>query len=97
MFMPGVSPFQPVDLSSKQGLAFRARGDGKAYVVLLFTQKTGRRPLAFPFTPGRDLAPVEIPWTAFAGADPSGVTAILVGQAAIPGKFELFIDDLELR
>lgn len=96
MFMPGPVPFQPVDLSAKKGLSFRARGDGKTYVVMLFTKKGGRRPAVFELKPGPAMAPVEAPWSAF-NSDGSDVTGVLIGAATEPGKFKLVVEQIELR
>jgi imidazolonepropionase-like amidohydrolase len=96
MFSPGGVPFAPADLSKAKGLSFRARGDGKTYVVMVFTRKRGRAPSVQTFTPGKSFAGVELPWSAFDGSDGSDVTGILIASTA-PGRFELVVDDVEIR
>lgn len=96
MWSPGSQPMQPVDLSSRKGLAFRARGDGRSYRVLVFSQSRGMVPIARPFT-----APAE--WTEFAmtwedfGIDGSDVMGILIVGSPPAGSFEVFVDDVRLQ
>jgi imidazolonepropionase-like amidohydrolase len=97
MFMPGAQPFDPVDLSSKQGLRFRARGDGKVYTVMLFSKQRGRMPAAVHFKPGATFAVYELKWSQFDGLDGSDVMAVLFGDSEEAGDFELFVDDVEIR
>ncbi len=97
MWMPGLQPFQPLDLSSKKGFDFQARGDGKTYTVMLFTKRGGRMPSMADFKPGAAFAPVSFSWRQFGNHDGSDVTAILIGQAKEAGPFRLVIDDFELR
>jgi hypothetical protein len=97
MWMPGARPFQPMNLSAKKGFSFLARGDGKTYTVMLFTQRGGRAPAAVEITPGKDFGPIELTWAQFGGSDGSDVMAILLAQASTPGPFQLVIDDFQLR
>lgn len=96
MWMPGAQGFEPVDFSKKLGFTFQARGDGKAYVVMLFTRKGGMRPAMTAFTPSKVFATVSFTWSQF-GSDGSDVTSILIGQNVVPGAFKLVIDDFELK
>jgi hypothetical protein len=96
IYMPGDRPFAPADLSHKQGFAFRAKGDGKSYVVMVFTKHGGRAPSIRPFTPGTDFTAHQFQWSEFDGSDGHDITAILIGQVA-PGTFHLVVDDVELR
>ena len=52
MYSPGPQPFTPVDLSSKKALVFWAKGDGRSYNVMLFTQAGGYMPGVQSFTAG---------------------------------------------
>jgi imidazolonepropionase-like amidohydrolase len=94
LFSPGSAPFQPANLSAGEGIRFRARGEGPL-VVMLFTRKGGRAPAVQPFTAGKAWTTVTLPWSAF-GSDGSDVTALLIGRVA-PGRFELWLDDVEVR
>ena len=96
IYMPGDRPFAPADLSRTPGFAFRAKGDGKGYVVMVFTQHGGRAPSTRAFTPGTDFTAHQFRWSEFGGSDGHDITAILIGQVA-PGTFRLAIDDVELR
>ncbi len=95
MVMPGDRPFAPADLSKTTKLTFRAKGDGKAYVVMVFTQKGGRMPAVRPFTPGKAFTDHSFAWADF-NSDGSDVTAILFAQVD-PGAFSLVIDDVALN
>jgi imidazolonepropionase-like amidohydrolase len=97
MWMPGPQPFEPLDLSSKQGFTFQARGDGKTYTVMLFTKRGGRMPSMTDFKPGKAFAPVSFTWSQFGNHDGSDVTAILVGQTKEAGPFRLLVDDFEVK
>ncbi|HWL85399.1 MAG TPA: CIA30 family protein, partial [Polyangiaceae bacterium] len=92
---PGSPRFDPVDFSKTKGLAFRARGSGKGFSVLLFTRRHGRAPVKQAFTAGAKFARVTIPWGNFDGTDGNDITAIFIGSMA-PGTFELAIDDVEI-
>ncbi len=96
MWMPGARAFEPVDLSKKKGFTFQARGEGKAYTVMLFTAKGGMRPTFASFTPGKSFAPVSFTWSQL-NSDGADVTAIFIGQSTLPGEFRLVIDDFELK
>jgi len=93
MITPGGPHFEPIDLSKTKGLAFRARGNAKDYMVLLFTQRHGRRPVQQGFTAGPKFTRVTIPWSSFEGTDGSDITGIVICRTA-PGAFELAIDDV---
>jgi imidazolonepropionase-like amidohydrolase len=96
MWMPGLRPFSPLNVSAKKGFSFLARGDGKAYTVMVFSQKGGRMPSAQPFTPGADFAPVAFTWSQF-GSDGSDITALIIGQTTAGGAFKLTVDDVQLQ
>ena len=97
MVMTGAQPFDPVDLSAKQGLHFRARGDGKVYTVMVFAKSRGRMPASVLFKPGPTFAIYEMPWSKFEGLDGKDVQAVLFGASEEAGAFTLVIDDVEVR
>lgn len=96
MFFPGTPPMTPENLSGADGLAFRARGDGRRYQVLLFHQAAGMAPVPVEFVAAEGWGEHVIPWARFNGADGRGVMGVAF-VAMQPGAFELHLDDVELR
>lgn len=86
----------PVNLGGSTGLAFRARGDGATFQVLLFHEAAGGMPVTRPFQAGREWSEHVIPRSEFQGADGRGVMGIAF-VAMEPGEFELWLDDVALR
>lgn len=89
-------PMAPADLSSKKELRFYAKGDGKTYRVMVFTQTAGMMPLVQTFVAGADWSEVVMPWQAF-GTDGKDVRAIIVAGGPRPGAFAVQIDDVRLK
>src|SRR5207247_407229 len=52
MFSPGDGPTAPANLSSKKALSFFAKGDGRTYQVLLFSESHGYVPARRAFLSG---------------------------------------------
>jgi imidazolonepropionase-like amidohydrolase len=96
MFFPGSAPMAPVNLSSKSAITFWARGDGKAYQVMLWAKSKGALPLMKSFTAGPEWERVTIPLSDF-GTDGHDLKAIMVAALATPGSFRLLIDDVALE
>lgn len=96
MWSPGAQPMQPVDLSARSGLTFRARGDGRPYRVLVFSQSRGMVPLARDFTAPAEWTEFVMSWQDF-GINGSDVMAILFVGSPPAGSFELFVDDVRLH
>jgi beta-glucosidase len=97
MFVPGSSPMDSVNLSSKKTISFWAKGDGKSYVVALLTEgNAGGMPGIKPFVAGPEWKEYSFPISAFQtdGTDFRGL-AFARGQEA--GKFEFEIDQVEIR
>lgn len=97
LWMPGARPFEPLDFSSKKGFSFQARGDGKVYTVLVFSQSRGRSPAAVDFTPGKDFATVSFTWSQFEGLKGNDIAAIFIGQTKTAGAYQLVLDDFQLQ
>jgi imidazolonepropionase-like amidohydrolase len=97
LWSPGTGRFLPADISAKNGFTFLARGDGKPYMVMVFTSPRGFLPSAQTFKPGKAFAPVHFTWSQFDGLDGKDITAVLIGQATIAGAFQLAIDDFSLE
>lgn len=96
MWSPGAVPMQPANLSSKKGLAFRTKGDGKTYRVMLFSASKGQMPLMRTFVAGPDWSEVSMPWSAF-GIDGSDVMAVIFAGGPQAGEFALQVDEVRLE
>jgi len=96
MFLPGEGFQSATDLSGARGIRFRARGDGRRYRVMLFTEASGRRPLTATFTAGEKWASHTFPWDQFEGSDGSGVRAVAIVGGPDPGEYRFRIDQVEL-
>lgn len=97
MFTPGPHPFASANLSSKKSLVFWAKGDGKTYRAMLFTQSGGRIPAQQSFTVGPEWKQFSFPLSSFNGTDGHDVTAILFVGGPQTGEFDFQIDDVQLR
>ncbi len=99
IYFPGAQPMQPVDFSDRETLRFRARGDGRTYVVMLFGADVGATvPPSMPFTASTEWSQIEIPLAQFPTATP-GLIGGLAFVAQVPplGEFGFELDDVEIR
>ena len=96
MFFTASVPMRLADLSSREALSFKVRGDGRTYQLMLFF---GAQPMPamLPFAAGPEWTTVRVPLKDFQGADLSRVRAIAFTAGAPVGAFELQIDDVELK
>ncbi|HEX3580004.1 MAG TPA: amidohydrolase family protein, partial [Thermoanaerobaculia bacterium] len=94
MLMLGATPMQPVDLSSKSGLAFYAKGDTDIR-VMLFTASTGRIPRQTTVHAGADWTAISLPWVAF-NTDGKDVQ-MLVFCGPDKGVVDFAIDEVRLK
>ncbi|MEA2326435.1 MAG: hypothetical protein QOE68_1394, partial [Thermoanaerobaculia bacterium] len=94
MLMLGTTPMQPVDLSSKSGLSFFAKGDTDIR-VMLFCASTGRIPRQTNIHAGADWTAITLPWSAFTvdGKD----VQMLVFCGPDKGAVDFAIDELRLK
>jgi hypothetical protein len=97
MFSPGPQPFAPANLSAKKTLTFWAKGDGKTYRAMMFTQSGGRMPAQQTFIVGPEWKQFSFPLSAFNGTDGHDVNAILFVGGPQAGKFEFQIDEIQLQ
>ena len=102
MYFPGAQPMQPVDFSGREVLRFRTRGDGRGYVVMLFSGGGAATvPPSVPFTAPADWTEVEIPLARFPTATPGLIGGLAFVATAPPGAsagaFAFELDDVELR
>ena len=93
-FSPGSAPFAPENLSSKSGVSFYARGDGGAYVVMLFLQSNGFTPVSQAFKVGPEWASYTFPFEQFGGTDARDLMGVFIGAVGKTGPFELEIDEV---
>ena len=96
MWSPGAQPMAPTDLSTKPGLAFHTRGDGKTYRVMVFARSKGNTPLTRTFVAGPDWKEVAFAWSDF-GIDGRDVMGVVIAGGPQPGPFAFLVDDLRLK
>jgi hypothetical protein len=97
MFSPGAQMFAAADLSSKTNLTFWAKGDGKTYRVMLFTESGGRIPAVQTFESGKEWKQFTISLSSFNSTDGHDVTAILFVGGPQAGDFEFDLDEIALK
>lgn len=85
------------DLSSLQELRFRVRGGGVRARVMLITAGGAGPPPTVSFPAGEAWAEQRLALADFGGADLSQVQAIAFVAGPAPGRFELRLDDVEVR
>ncbi len=90
----GSRPMKAVDLSSKRGLTFFAKGDTDIR-VMLFASSLGRIPAQTTVHAGGDWTEITILWSDFGGQG-KDVQAVLFSGGA-HGKSEFSIDELRLK
>ena len=95
MWLPGETPMAPVDLAGTGGLAFRARGDGGTYRLMVFAQDLGRIPATVTFPAGPDWRRREVRWSEL-GLDGRGIQGVLWSGGPETGSFSFRIADVEL-
>jgi imidazolonepropionase-like amidohydrolase len=96
MFFPGPAPMSPANLSAKKAVTFWARGDGKSYRLMIYTQSNGFMPKMQSFTAGQEWKKISIPFSTFE-IDGHDVMGIFFGAWAEPGAFSLMIDNVRLE
>ena len=96
MFFPGGTPMDPADVSAGSGVRFRVRGEGLGLTVMMFAQNLGEVPAALERRLSAEWTTVEIPFTEFEHADPSGLLGIFIGVSGEAGDYRIEIDDVEI-
>ena len=94
---PGDAPFAVVDLSARKGLRFWARGDGRGYQVMVFSQSHGRMPLSQTFTAGPAWTELAFPWSSFSGYDGHDVQAVVFAAVLPPGPYAFRLAGVRLE
>jgi imidazolonepropionase-like amidohydrolase len=96
LFSPGEGMMMPANLSFKKSINLWARGDGKAYVVMVFAQSLGFTPAFETFVAGSDWKEYTFPFEKF-GVDGSDIMGIFIGASTDIGEFSLTIDNVRLK
>jgi hypothetical protein len=100
LYSPGPAPMQPANLSKKNAISFWAKGDGRAYTLLVLTGsrngQNGEAPAMTSFTAGSEWKQFTFPLSTFDtdGSDLSGIGFMRVQEA---GKFQFQIDEVEIK
>lgn len=97
MFSPGAAPLSPTDLSSKRGIRFWARGDGKTYRIMVFSQSRGEIPLRQTFVAGDEWKEYVFTFSSFSDFDGKDVAAFLWVGGPEGGTFDFQIDGVRLE
>jgi imidazolonepropionase-like amidohydrolase len=95
-FSPGPQPMSPVDLSGKPTLKFRAKGSGKSFAVMMYSQSAGYIPKIQAFQPGPEWQEFVFPFSKF-GLGGQDIMGLFFGASNTPGEFSLQIDDVRLE
>ncbi len=98
MFFPAAQPMQPVDLSTRETLVFRVRGDGRTYSAMLFSgAPDAAMPAVQAFVAGPEWTQVRLSLADFAGADLTRVRGIAWTAGVPAGAFEFALDDVAVE
>ena len=97
IYFPGPQPMQPIDFSDREVLRFRARGDGRMYVVMLFDGSGASPPPALPFTAPAVWTNIEIPLARFPTAMRGTIGGLAFVATMAPGTYAFELDDVEIE
>lgn len=96
-FYPGPAPFAPANLSTKQGLSFWAKGDGRGYRVLIFASSTMSIPPSVGFATSSVWQEYHFAFSDFGKIDSHELLAISFVSDTTPGTFAFQIDDMQFE
>jgi imidazolonepropionase-like amidohydrolase len=94
-FMPSAMPMKFADLGAARVIRFRVRGDGQRYQLMMGSRGM-TIPRTVPFETGPEWKEVSIPFSAFAGVDPTAVTMIAFNAGPQPGAYRFELADVRL-
>jgi len=83
-----------VNLSSKNGIAFWAKGDGKIYRIMLYSGGIDAMPTTLPFVAGPNWQQFRFSFSDLVGVEKSALLAIMFGLVLDDHRFCLQIDDV---
>jgi len=96
MYSPGSGMMQPADLSGKKNITFWAKGDGKTCRFLVFTETQGQNPAFRSFVAAAEWKQYTFSLASL-GTDGHDLSGLGFLSPAGPGKFEFFIDEVEIK
>ena len=96
LYFPGGSMTQPADLSDKKDISFWAKGDGKTCRFLIFTESHGQNPTFRTFVAGPEWKQYTFSLASL-GTDGHDLSGLGFLSPATPGKFEFYIDQVEIK
>ena len=85
----------PVNVSSWRTISFWTKGDGRTYQVMVLSKSNGTLPRTKSFQAGATWSKVTIPLSEFS-TDGSDLQAIAFAELAVPGQFDLLVDQVRL-
>jgi imidazolonepropionase-like amidohydrolase len=94
IFFPGFAPWEPANLSSKKALSFWAKGDGKAYRVMLLVAGQQAMPQAVTFVAEAEWQPFTFAFAQFGRVDGLDLVGVLFTAGMSRGRFAFQIDDV---
>jgi imidazolonepropionase-like amidohydrolase len=97
IFYPGRAMMDPVDLSSKKGISFWSKGDGRTYTVMLFAQSRGFMPASQTFVAGPEWKQVTFKVADFDGLDGHDLMGLFIGAGLPAGKFQFQMDNVRFE
>jgi hypothetical protein len=96
MFSPGPAVMAPANLSTKKALGFWAKGSGRSFAVMVYSQSLGYIPRVQTFEVGPDWKEFVFPFDKL-GLEGFDIMAIFIGASNVPGDFWLQVDNVRLR
>ena len=97
MHFPGQQQMQPADLSANKEIRFWARGDGRSYAIMVFSQSKGMQPIVRPFVAGAEWKEYVFKFTDFDGITGHDVSAIAFTAGNPAGAFAFRIDQFTVK
>jgi len=97
MFMPSSRPMGPANLSKATDIRFWARGDGRTYNLLVFSEARGRAPLTQSFIAGAEWKEYVFPIKSFGGIDGHDIQGIAVTAGQPAGSFQFRLDGVRVQ
>jgi hypothetical protein len=88
----------PVDATGKTELVFQVRGDGREYLLMLFSGESAQGiPISQSFKTTADWQSIKIPLADFNGAELASLRGLAWSADSREGSFEFWLDEVELR
>ena len=97
MFMPGTKPMDAANLSAAKAVSFWAKGDGRTYQVMMFSQTSGQMPVSVDFIAGPEWKQYTFPFSAFQGVSARDIQGIAFTAGQPAGSFTLQLDEVSFQ